>query len=62
MRSSSTLASVGHSNVRSMPISFISSRRGSGSKNASMLGMATSLPNPVVLPVTWSFVSPCVMS
>ena len=40
-RSSSTLASVGHSSVRSMPISFMSSRRGSGSKNASMPGITT---------------------
>ena len=50
MRSSSALASVGHSSVRSMPISFMSSRRGSGSKNASRLGIATIFPNPVAFP------------
>ena len=41
------LARVGHSRVRSMPISFISSRRGSGSKKASIPGMAIILPKPV---------------
>src|ERR1043165_10850 len=46
MRSSSALASVGHSSVRSMPISFMSSRRGSGSKNASRLGIAPIFPKP----------------
>ena len=40
MRSSSTDASVGHSSVRSIPMSFMSARRGSGSKNASGLGIA----------------------
>ena len=50
-RSSSTLASVGHSTVRSMPMSFISARRGSGSKNASMPGIACGLtPSRMLLP------------
>jgi hypothetical protein len=46
-RSSSTLANVGHNSVRSMPISFISAKRGSGSKKASMPGITTSFAPPL---------------
>ena len=48
-RSSSTLANVGQSNVRSIPMSFIRARRGSGSKNAVGLGIAFGL-TPVCPP------------
>ena len=62
MRSSSALASVGHSSVRSMPISFISSRRGSGSKKASTLGIATIFPKPAPAPGRLKPSPPWVMS
>ena len=57
-RSSSTLASVGQSTVRSIPMSFISARRGSGSKNASMPGMALGLtPSRMLFPLWPLFVA-----